>query len=162
MLEQFQSLISSASQKWGVPELWIKAFIMTESSGDPNAFRAEPKINDASYGLMQLLYRTAQGLGYSGDASGLFDPAVNIDLGTHLIADWRRSLGDDFKAVYSAYNSGSPNTYLSSPQVASNVNRAISFLENFIKEEPLVAGSGAVGVLLVLVLVWWWTKRGRK
>lgn len=158
MLEQFQVSISDAAIRYSVPESWIKAVIMTESSGDPRAYRAEPQINDASYGLMQLLLKTARGLGYVGAADGLYDPAVNIDLGTKLLAQWRRTQGDDFQAVYSAYNSGKPDRYLSSPQVLANVNRAVDWLRKFIEQEPFVVGSGAAG-LLAAVLIWYYAKK---
>lgn len=158
MLEKFQALISEAALRYAVPEVWIKAVIMTESSGQATAYRAEPKINDASYGLMQLLLQTARGLGYVGTPEGLYDPGVNIDLGTKLLAKLRQVSGDDFQAVYSAYNSGKPDRYLTSPAVATNVKRAVDWLRHFIEEEPFVATSGA-GALLVAVLLWYYAKK---
>jgi soluble lytic murein transglycosylase-like protein len=125
----FDDLIWQASQDWDVPFVWIKAVIGTESDFNPNAYRAEPKINDASRGLMQLLYRTAKGLGYTGDPDGLYDPFTNIQLGAKFLADLRDTSGDDFKAVYSAYNSGNPRNYLTNPDVAAHVNRAQSYLD---------------------------------
>lgn len=60
----------------------IMAIIEIESSFDPQAYRAEPRLNDGSYGLMQLLGSTARGLGYvPDDLDGLFDPETNISLG---------------------------------------------------------------------------------
>jgi len=41
----------------------------------------EPTIVAASYGLMQILFTTASGLGFAGTADELYDPATNIDLG---------------------------------------------------------------------------------
>ena len=61
--------------------------------------RFQSLIGDASYGLMQLLMSTARGLGYTGDANGLYDAATNIDLGTRLLSDLRRRYGTDFDRI---------------------------------------------------------------
>jgi soluble lytic murein transglycosylase-like protein len=124
----YDDLIFQAVQSYDVPFAWVKAVIGTESDFDPNAYRAERQINDASRGLMQILFRTAQGLGYEGEPDGLYDPATNINLGAKFLADLRSQYGDDFKAVYSAYNSGSPKAYLTNSTVADHVNRAQSYL----------------------------------
>jgi soluble lytic murein transglycosylase-like protein len=159
VLEQFQSEISAAARTWSVPEWWIKGVIMAESSGDPNAYRYEAARHEASYGLMQLLESTARGLGFSGDVDALYTPGVNIDLGTKLLSQLRARFGDDLRAVYSAYNSGSGTAYTTNPTVAANVQRVIGFVEQFIRDEPAVASTGAVGALIVLLLIWYWTKR---
>lgn len=127
-LAPFEGDIVGSATLYNVPASWVRAVIMTESSGDPNAYRAEPQINDGSYGLMQLLLRTARGLGYAGTTAGLYDPATNIDLGTKLLRDLRRSYGTNFERVYSAYNSGNPDRYRTSTQVAANVARAVTWL----------------------------------
>lgn len=159
----WDSVIQQASIKWQVPEVWIRAVIDTESSWDPNAYRAEPQINDASYGLMQLLVRTARGLGFAGDAEDLYDPAINIDLGTKLLGDLRSRYGDDFRRIYSAYNSGKPDLYRTSSGVGKNVSRAVHALERYLTEavtavtaSPTTSG---VGLLLFGVLLWVWAKR---
>lgn len=104
MNRSFDPLFQAASDRYGVPFDWIKAIAITESSLNPKAYRAEPQINDASRGLMQVLMRTAVGLGYKGTPDGLYDPATSIDLGTKLIAENMQRFGPDFAAVYSAYN----------------------------------------------------------
>jgi hypothetical protein len=99
----YDSFIADASSKWGVPVPIIKGIIAQESQFNPLATRQE--VGDTSTGLMQLLLSTARGLGYTGTAAGLYEPAVNIDLGTHLIANLWQELGD-WGAVFSAYNGG--------------------------------------------------------
>jgi soluble lytic murein transglycosylase-like protein len=156
MLEQFQGVISKYAAEFQVPEVWIKAVIMAESSGRVDAYRPEPSINDASYGLMQLLYRTARSLGYAGAPEGLYDPDTNIRLGTKLLGTLRARFGDDLRAVYSAYNSGSGTAYTTNPQVASNVSRVLGFVEDFLYREPVIASAGALGLLIVGVFLWYW------
>lgn len=82
---------------------------MVESGGDTFAIRHEPRINDASYGLGQLLYGTARGLGYRGTPEGLYDPETNI----YLIAKYHKRNFDHYQDLNSeqltvAYNTGSP------------------------------------------------------
>lgn len=159
MLEQFDSFITKYSREFSVPVAWIKAFIMTESSGRPNAIGSDPDPNDKGYGLMQVIPRTARSLGYTGEISGLLDPETSIRLGTKLIGQLRSALGDDIRRVYSAYNSGGADNYLTNPQVAKNVNRMIGFLESVLESEPFIVSAGAVGAILVAILVWYWSKK---
>lgn len=173
-LSRFQSFISSGAWLYDVPEEWIKAVILTESSGNPQAYRYEAKINDASYGLMQLLYSTAKGLGYTGTAAGLYDPKTNILFGSMLLGQLRKKYGDDFARVYSAYNSGRPDLYLTSTQVGTNVSRALSNLAKFATETAAqvytvgidtaeAAASPAGGlVLLGLAAVFFSSRRQRR
>jgi len=127
--DEYDLIIADQAEASGVPFAWIKAIIGAESDFNPDAYRPEPQINDGSYGLMQLLYKTARGLGYTGQSSGLYDPLINITLGAKLLAQLRRAYGDNFSRVYSAYNSGKPDLYLTSNAVAAHVNRAKSYLE---------------------------------
>lgn len=162
----FDAEITRSSQDYNVPESWIRAVIQTESNWNPKAYREEMKINDASYGLMQLLYRTALGLGYQGTSSGLYDPATNIDLGTKLLGTLRQNYGDDFRRVYSAYNSGNPDLWESSKQVAANVARAVSNLTQWVSTEvqeftAAPASNPMVGLLVVAVLFFWTQQKRR-
>ena len=105
----FDSVIAAASSRYAVPVPVIKGIIGLESGFDVHAKRDEPQIRDASYGLMQVLYRTAQALGYSGTPDGLFDPAVNVALGTHFFGDLLRQAqehGYGLDSALSSYNAG--------------------------------------------------------
>lgn len=105
---QYDGIVQAASVNYGVSIPLIKAVIMTESSFNPNAYRAEPAIKDGSYGLMQILFRTAVALGFPNDparANELLNPQTNINFGTALLAklQGRYQNVDD---IYAAYNSG--------------------------------------------------------
>jgi Transglycosylase SLT domain len=100
----------------------VMSIIQVESAFHASAFRYEPAIDDASYGLMQLLSRTARDLGYDGpvypDApsypGGLYDPTLNIQYGMiFLWRGWRQlvtafgSNGDvTLTKWFSGYNEG--------------------------------------------------------
>lgn len=106
---QYGQLIRESAAKYDVDPQLIFATIMIESGGNPRAVRYEPRLNDASYGLGQLLYSTARGIGYRGAPAGLYDPATNID----LIARYHRRNLDHYghltaQELTTAYNTGSP------------------------------------------------------
>lgn len=101
--------IRAAASEYDLDPNLIFATIMVESGGDTFAIRHEPRINDASYGLGQLLYGTARGLGYRGTPEGLYDPETNI----YLIAKYHKRNFDHYQDLNSeqltvAYNTGSP------------------------------------------------------
>lgn len=144
----FDTLIATSAARWGVSENWIKAVIQVESAWDPNAVNPA----DPSYGLMQISKATAKGYGVT-DVSLLLDPAFNIDLGTHLLSDLMESYGDDFRRVYSAYNSGDPDLWETSAQVAANVARAVAALA------ALVTPTTESAALVILIAFWFLMKR---
>lgn len=105
---QYDQIIQAASVNYNVAVPLIKAVIMTESSFNPAAYRAEPAIKDGSYGLMQVLFRTAVGLGFPNDptkANELFIPEININFGTKLLAQLQARY-ENVDDIYAAYNSG--------------------------------------------------------
>jgi soluble lytic murein transglycosylase-like protein len=108
---------------------------------------------------------TAQQLGYGGNPDGLFDPDTNINLGTKLIGQLRRTYGEDVKRVYSAYNSGRPDLYLTSTEVAAHVNNLIANLGKLAYQWAAApAVTAAVGPALAAVaiaglLVFWNARR---
>lgn len=106
---RYGHLIRQAAQEYDLDPNLIFATIMVESGGDTYAIRHEPRINDASYGLGQILYGTAKGIGYRGKPEGLYDPQTNI----YLIAKYHRRNFDrytelDALELTTAYNTGSP------------------------------------------------------
>lgn len=108
--DTYNALLSAASAKYRVPVALLKAIIGQESGFSASAYRAEPQIGDASRGLMQILLKTAQSMGYKGTADGLFDAATNIEWGTRYFADLLNnaaSHGYGLDSAVSAYNAGS-------------------------------------------------------
>lgn len=148
----YESYVQASAVKYGIPIPWIQAIIDVESAWKANAYRAEPAINDASYGLMQLLEGTARKLGLSGDVAKLYDPATNIDLGTKLLAENRARFGNSFERVYSAYNSGNPDLYLTSVEVAKNVTKAVTALTKYTNLFVSTAVGSPVASAMVMIM----------
>lgn len=115
--DDFDSIIAAwvASFNWPVDgaqvTALVKAIIGQESAYNPAAVRQEPG-GDASIGLMQVLFSTAQSLGYPGEIgdptqlTGLYDPSTNLYVGIKLVWTLMDQLGASFPSVASAYNGG--------------------------------------------------------
>jgi soluble lytic murein transglycosylase-like protein len=131
----YDPIILAASARYVIDPALIKAVITKESSWNPGALRVEPQINDASYGLMQLLQRTAAGMQPGVTPSDLFDPSINIDLGTRYLSGQvnRYGLPDGI----SAYNAGHPIS--GNAQYVADVLAAYSW---FSTNDPAVGGAG--------------------
>lgn len=91
----------------GIPVSVLKGFAGMESGFNPKAYRAEVSINDASYGLMQILNRTAQGEGFTGSPDALYDPGTNIKYGASFLKKLLVRY-PDLSAAVASYNMGSP------------------------------------------------------
>jgi soluble lytic murein transglycosylase-like protein len=143
----YEQEISDAAARWDVPESWIRAVIEVESHWNASAYN--PNDPGGARGLMQMIAATAHGYGIT-DLDTLFIPSVAIDSGTHLLHDLKSRYGDDFRAVYSAYNSGKPTAWQTSQEVADHVTSALLALAEY--ETPAV---GAGMLLLVGLLVFW-------
>lgn len=113
--------IQAASEKYGVDPAVIAAVIEQESGGNPGAHSPAGAI-----GLMQLMPRTARGLGVDP-----YDPAQNIDGGTKYLAIQLKRFGNLEQAL-AAYNAG-PGNVLNSRYLY------ISETQNYIRRVPNLA-----------------------
>lgn len=114
--------IQQAARDFSVPATLIKAIIGQESQFNPSAYRAEVAVNDASRGLMQILYATARGEGYVGTADGLFDPYTNIHYGTSYLAGQLARASGSVRGGVSAYNGGwNPSVGFGAPVTKAGV-----------------------------------------
>jgi soluble lytic murein transglycosylase-like protein len=111
--DTYRDAIESAAAAHGIPRELAYGLVAQESGFRPGAFRSEPDyqcpatgtVGDASYGLTQILYCTALGLGYAGAPAGLFDPATNLELGFRYLASLL-SARSSTAAALSNYNGG--------------------------------------------------------
>jgi soluble lytic murein transglycosylase-like protein len=99
---------------WGVPLDEVLAYCEIESSFHPRAYRFERHLNEASYGLMQVLESTARDRGLIGPPENLYEPEIGLEIGcAHVI--WTqnflasRGAPSDPLSVALAYNAGVGN-----------------------------------------------------
>jgi len=82
-VNQWDSLITEAAQRYGVPPNMIKAVMQFESNGNPRAVSPSGAI-----GLMQVMPFHMQ-----GNASALYEPRVNVLKGAEILANNARQYG---------------------------------------------------------------------
>lgn len=109
--KDYNKIIDGMALGYGVPAPLIKGIIAKESSFKPDSIKQEPQIQDASRGLMQILYRTAKNLGFPGEANQLFEPGINILFGTRLLAEnlkrsQKTKIPNPTANAIAAYNAG--------------------------------------------------------
>ncbi|MGQ9603141.1 MAG: transglycosylase SLT domain-containing protein [bacterium] len=96
-IKPFEGIIRKAAETFGIGFDLIKAVIIQESGGDPNAI--SPK---GAKGLMQLMDATAETLGITNP----FDPVQNIFGGARLLARLLERFNGDLKLALASYNAG--------------------------------------------------------
>lgn len=107
--ERYGQYIQKSAEKHRVDQKIIFATIMTESNGNTFSKRNEPQINDASYGLGQILYGTARGIGFEGKPDDLYNPEKNIDLVGKYYRYNLDHYGDlTINQLVTSYNAGNP------------------------------------------------------
>lgn len=142
----YRQIVERWSTEYGVDPVLAAAVLECESSGRPRAVSSS-----GALGLMQLMPRTAKAmaeeLGLPGpvgtttlsgrrgpSGSDLFDPDLNIRLGTYYLSKlWRRYEGDRLLAV-AAYHAGPTNIdewrkqrrYASTEAFVSEVNAPVT------------------------------------
>jgi soluble lytic murein transglycosylase-like protein len=97
---ELKQIVAEQAAANGVPYALAHAVIMVESRYNPHVS------NGGALGLMQIKPATARGVGFSGPASGLYDPATNIRFGMRYLADAYRQAGGDICGTVMRYQSG--------------------------------------------------------
>jgi len=101
---QVESAISKYSAQYDVEAALIRAIIMQESSGNPNALGDYDSAGvPHSFGLMQL-YDKGAGAGYSPAFLLVIDN--NVSIGTRYLKSCLDAFPGDLKTGISAYNQG--------------------------------------------------------
>jgi soluble lytic murein transglycosylase-like protein len=155
----YDEIINQWANKYSIDPNLIRAFIKTESNWNINAYRYEPKIKDASYGLMQVLLKSGQMI--TGNSkltvAQLKDPTVNIMIGTKYIRDLIDKYGTQgMDAVYAAYNAGKPFK----TKLGTYVNQ--QYVDKIKKWHLYYKGGLAIGSILILIGgigLWWYFRK---
>ena len=118
-------IISAVSKKYNVDENFIRAIIKQESGFNPNATSKK-----GAMGLMQLMPKTAKGLGVA-DA---YNPEQNVEGGVKYIKSLIDKYDGDKKIALAAYNAGptAVNRYGGIPpykETQNYVNKIMSMYE---------------------------------
>lgn len=91
---KLDGMISQYAAAYQVPASLVHRVVKRESNYNPKAY------NSGNYGLMQIRYKTAKGMGYDGTAKGLFDAETNLKYavkylrGAYLVADGNQDKAD--------------------------------------------------------------------
>jgi hypothetical protein len=93
----YRDLIEAAASRYSIDAELIASVIAAESNFNPKAISRRN-----ARGLMQLLPETAARLG----VHNIFDPAENIDAGTHYLSDLLALYKNDLALTLAAYNAG--------------------------------------------------------
>jgi soluble lytic murein transglycosylase-like protein len=93
-------LIVRFALQHSIPYELADAVVRIESRYNPGAR------NGPNLGLTQVNFRTAQSLGYTGDASGLFDAETNLRFGLKYLAQAYKLAGGDLCGAILRYQGG--------------------------------------------------------
>ncbi|PXA98459.1 lytic transglycosylase [Nostoc sp. 3335mG] len=93
-------LISHYATAYNVPEALVRRVIVRESGYNPSAR------NGPYYGLMQISYTTARGMGFAGEASGLLDAETNLRFAVRYLAGAYVTAGGNHDRAMQLYASG--------------------------------------------------------
>lgn len=94
------ALISKYADLYGVPESLVHRVAKRESTYNPKA------LHRGNYGLMQIRYRTAKGMGYHGKPAGLLNADTNLKYAVKYLRGAWIVAGKDEKAADWLYRTG--------------------------------------------------------
>jgi soluble lytic murein transglycosylase-like protein len=132
--KELDKLFCLYGKKYGIKKLLLKAVATAESAMNQTAYRFEKgfwdkylkdnpewmyqdqSIVSASYGLFQLMWTTAWGLGFRGTQEDLWNPVFNVELGAKLLRQlidkvrtklaWTGNRLWDMEIALACYNGG--------------------------------------------------------
>ena len=134
MRSPYREAIRSAAIVVGLDARLVEAVVLQESGGRADAFRYEagyfarylatnprfaewePRRVASSYGLMQVMYPTALDLGFRGEPEELFRIALNLQLGSTLLAKLLARFAGSVPMALAAYNGGPGNVQQVKPR----------------------------------------------
>jgi soluble lytic murein transglycosylase len=123
-VDSLEEIINSASEKWGVDPVLVKAVIRAESNFNPDAVSRA-----GARGLMQLMPETARLMG----VKNINDPAENVEGGVRYLKKLLKSFHWDVTLALAAYNAGEAavRKYGGIPPFTETVNFVKRVLSNW-------------------------------
>jgi soluble lytic murein transglycosylase-like protein len=86
----YDQMIAREAKIHGVPETFVHRIVMRESR----------LVHNHCFGLLQIKYATARGMGYRGDAWGLLDASINLTYAVPYLANaYRLADGSEDRAM---------------------------------------------------------------
>lgn len=140
----YDESFEKASGTTGVPFALIKAHAIRESSLNPQAYHFDNDASGASYGLMQVEWKSGDDrfakYGYSDAQIGppsvlLYDPDVSALLGASIIRDNLNWLKGNLRDTINAYNTGTTEAKHAAP--ANYVDDVLKYYGQIIGQSPL-------------------------
>ncbi len=108
-VERWQGFMAEATQRFGIPEAWIRAVMRAESGGEATRDGDPVTSSVGAMGLMQVMPETYAALrqrhGLGADA---YDPRDNILAGAAYLREMQDRYG--YPGLFAAYNAG-PDRY---------------------------------------------------
>ena len=90
----YDQMIAREAKVHGVPEPFVHRIVMRESRYNPRL------VHNHCFGLLQIKYATARGMGYRGDARGLLDASINLTYAVPYLANaYRLADGNEDRAM---------------------------------------------------------------
>jgi soluble lytic murein transglycosylase-like protein len=96
-----QSMVQHYAAANGVPQQLAHGVVMVESR-----YNARATGRGGYIGLMQIGYRTAKGMGYTGSRAGLYDPETNLRYGMKYLGQAYAQAGGNMCGTVSKYQGG--------------------------------------------------------
>ncbi|HAR96690.1 MAG TPA: lytic transglycosylase [Deltaproteobacteria bacterium] len=128
----YDGLIRAHSEAHGIDPSLVKAVMIAESNGNPNAVS-----NKGARGLMQIMPST----GHLLDLQNPFDPSENIQAGAKYLKQLHELFKGNLELVLAAYNAG-PNRVIQNnmavPAIDETVNyvKRVKYFYNRLKSSP--------------------------
>jgi len=94
------ALVARHAKIHGVPETLVHRVIRRESGYNPRA------LSRGNYGLMQIRYATARGMGYRGTPAGLLDTNTNLTYAVPYLANAYKVAGGNHDRAVALYAGG--------------------------------------------------------
>ena len=114
----YDNLISRHARTHGIDPRLVKAVMMAESRGNPNAVSRK-----GAQGLMQIMPDTARSL----DLKHPLDPSENIEAGTIYLKQLHKRFTGNMELILAAYNAG-PGRVTQSTMTAPRINETVHYI----------------------------------